>query len=96
MQAWGGGGGGGNVVACHNKLRDGFVECCRRANVSAQVEVGSGFNLGNATPDRQMFFVPNWSLGKPAAFDLTVTSQLHPVAECRKLVLNMSSNCGLE
>ena len=34
---------GGDVVSCHNKLRDVFVEYCRRANVSAQVEVSSGF-----------------------------------------------------
>ena len=53
----------------------------------------------NATPDRQMF----WSLGKPAAFDHTITSPLNPsilseagvtagsaasVVECRKHDLN--------
>ena len=34
---------GGDEVTHHNKLRDVFVEGCRRANVYAQVEVGSGF-----------------------------------------------------
>eukprot|EP00731_Ephydatia_muelleri_P026909 Em0018g1009a len=59
--------------------------------------------MTNTTPDQQMFWSPNWSLGKPAAFDLTITSQLNPsilceagvtagsaalVVECRKHDLN--------
>ena len=34
---------GGDVVICHNRLRDVFAESCRRACISAQVEVGYGF-----------------------------------------------------
>ena len=71
---------GGDVVSHRNKLCDVFVECCRRANVSAQVEVGSGFghDKRNTRPADVTAEVPNWSLGKPAAFDLTVTSPLNP------------------
>ena len=91
------------MVARHNKLHDVFVECCRRANVSAQAEVGSGFGHDKHNTRPADVLVPNWSLGKPAAFDLTITSPLNPailseagvmagsaasVAECHKHVLN--------
>ena len=72
LQAW------GDVVSCHNKLCDVFVECCRQANVSAQVEVGSGFGHDKRNTRLADVLVPNWSLGKPAAFDLTITSPLNP------------------
>ena len=68
---------GGDVVSRHNKLHDVFVECCRRANVSAQVEVGSGFGHDKCNTRPADVLVPNWSLGKPAAFDLTITSPLN-------------------
>ena len=66
---------GGDVVSRHNKLRDVFVECCRRANVSAQVEVGSGFGHDKRNTRPADVLVANWSLGKP---DLTVNSLLNP------------------
>eukprot|EP00731_Ephydatia_muelleri_P019621 Em0012g446a len=69
---------GDDVVSHHNKLRDVFVECCSRANVSAQVEVGSGFGHDKRNTRPAHVLVPNWSLGKPAAFDLTITSLLNP------------------
>ena len=50
---------GGDVVSRHNKLRDVFEECCRRANVPTQVEVGSGFGHD----DQQMFWSPTGLLG---------------------------------
>ena len=55
-----------------------FVKCCRRANVSAQVEVGSGFGHDKCNTRPADVLVPNWSLGKPAAFDHTITSPLNP------------------
>ena len=87
----------------HYKIIIYFVECCRRANVSTQVEVGSGFGHDKRNTRLTDVLVPNWSLGKPAAFDLTVTSPLNPsilseagvtagsaalVAECHKHDLN--------
>ena len=66
------------MVSGHNKLRDVFVECCRRANVSAQVKVGSSFGHDKRNTRPADVLVPNWFLGKPAAFDLTITSLLNP------------------
>ena len=63
------------MVARHNKLRDVFVKCCRRANVSAQVEVGSGFGHDKRYTRPADVLVLNWSLGMPAAFDLTITAK---------------------
>ena len=71
--------------------------------VSARVAVGSGFGRDQRNTRPADVLVPNLSLGKPAAFDLTVTSPLNPsilseagvmagsaasVAECRKHDLN--------
>ena len=36
---------GGDVVTRHNRLRDLFVESCRRVSVGVQVEVGSGYGF---------------------------------------------------
>eukprot|EP00731_Ephydatia_muelleri_P033192 Em0026g12a len=67
---------GGDVVICHNRLQDVFAESCRRACISAQVEVG----YGSASEERHTqpadVLAANWMMGKPAAFDFTVTSPL--------------------
>ena len=96
LQAW--------VVSRHNKLRDVFVECCRRANVSAQVEVGSGFVRDKRNTRPADVLVANWSLGSQLHLILpSVTSPLNlsilseagvtagyaaKVAECRKHDMN--------
>ena len=68
---------GGDVVSRHNKLRDILAESCRRAHLGVQVEMGN--NLTNHSHTRPAdLLVPNWVLGKPAAFDLSVTSPLNP------------------
>ena len=68
---------GGDVVSRHNKLRDVLAESCRRANLVVQVEMGN--NLTNHSHTRPAdLLVPNWVLGKAAAFDLSVTSPLNP------------------
>ena len=67
-----------DIVSCPNKLRDVFVECCRQANVSAQVKVGSGFGHDKCNTRPADVIVPNWSLRKPATFDLTIISPLNP------------------
>ena len=46
--------------------------------LSAQVEVGSGFGQDKHNTRPADVLVLNWSLGKPAAFDLTVTSPQTP------------------
>ena len=61
----------------HNALRDVFAQFCHRARLGGQLEVGygSGGDVSNSRPAD--FLVPNWTLGKPAAFDLTVVSPLN-------------------
>ena len=65
------------MVSHHNKLRDILAESCWRAHLGVQVEMGN--NLTNHSHTRPAdLLVPNWVLGKPAAFDLSVTSPLNP------------------
>ena len=62
--------GGGDAVIRHNALRDVFAQFCHRARLGGQLEIGygSGGDFSNSRPAD--FLVPNWTLGKPAAFDL--------------------------
>ena len=58
------------MVSRHNKLRDVLAESCRRAHLGVQVEMGN--NLTNHSHTRPAdLLVPNWVLGKAAAFDLS-------------------------
>lgn len=68
---------GGDVVTHHNKLRDTLAETCRRAHLNIKVEAGSNFTHDHSHTHPADILVPNWSLGKPAAFDLPVTSPLN-------------------
>ena len=68
---------GGDVVSHHNKLRDTLAEACRRAHLSVKVEAGCNLTLGHSHSRPADILVPNWSVGKPAAFDLSVTSPLN-------------------
>ncbi|KAL5515153.1 hypothetical protein EMCRGX_G000280 [Ephydatia muelleri] len=70
---------GGDVVLRHNSLRDVFVESCHRACLGGQIEVGSGLGLDRLHSCPADVLVNNWHLGKPAAFDLTITSPLNPI-----------------
>ena len=53
----------------NNKLRDIFNDFCHSACLAPQLEGWSR--------DRTRPAAPNWVLGKPAAFDLSVTSTLN-------------------
>ena len=68
---------GGDVVTRHNKLRDTLAETCRRAHLSVKVEAGSNLSKDHSHTCPADILVPNWSLGKPAAFDLSVMSPLN-------------------
>eukprot|EP00731_Ephydatia_muelleri_P010053 Em0005g639a len=69
---------GGDVVSRHNKLRDVFLDFCQRACLGPRLEMGCGAGYTNSQSRPADVLVPNWDLGKPAAFDLSVTSMLHP------------------
>ena len=65
--------GRGDAIARHDRIRDKLVSACSSANLSPVVEK-------NLIPESQSrpgdIFVPTWKAGKPAAFDVTVTSSL--------------------
>ena len=68
---------GGDAVFRHNRLRDVVAESCRLAHLSVKVEARN-----NLTPDHSHtrpadVLVQNWSRGRPAAFDICVTSPLN-------------------
>ena len=65
------------MVTWHNKLRDTLAETCRRAHLSVKVKAGSNLTKDHSHTRPADILVPNWSLGKPAAFDLSVTSPLN-------------------
>ena len=78
---------GGDVVTRHNCLRDTFVDLCRNAHLSVQVEVGNNLTLDNSC--QADVLVGNWDRGKPAAFDFTVSSPLSPA-----ILSEASANTG--
>ena len=61
----------GSVTSRHNRLRDVLHGLCNHAGMHAQVEQGASH--GDQTRPADLL-VPAWSLGKSAAFDLTVVS----------------------
>ena len=63
---------GGDVKLC-----DTLAETCHRAHLSVKVETGSNLTKDHSHTHPADILVPNWSLGKPAAFDLSVTSPLN-------------------
>ena len=69
---------GGDVVSRYNKLRDVIVESCRQAQLGVQVEMGSNVTLYPSHTHPADLLVLNWVLGRPAAFDLSVTYPLIP------------------
>ena len=66
--------GWGDAIARHDRIRDKLVSACSSANLSPVVE------KKNLIPESQSrpgdIFDPTWKAGKPAAFDVTVTSSL--------------------
>eukprot|EP00731_Ephydatia_muelleri_P031407 Em0022g921a len=70
---------GGDVVSRHNKLRDVFYDFCQRACLGPRLEMGCGAGSDSQSRPADVL-VPNRDLGKPAAFDLSVTSTLQSSA----------------
>ena len=65
------------MVTRDNRLRDDLVEYCHLAHIGCQVEMGSGWGPEKSRTRPADVLIPNWSLGKPVALDLTVTSPLN-------------------
>ena len=69
--------GGSDVVLRHNNLRDVLAQSCHRARLDGQLEVGHGYGAESSFSRPADILVPNWMIGKPAAFDITVVSLLN-------------------
>ena len=69
---------GGDAVSRHNKLRDIVLQTCHHACFSAKAEAGSRLGRDHLHTRPADILASNWLCGKPAAFDLTVTSLLNP------------------
>ena len=71
------------------------MESCWRACVGVQVEVGSGYGLHEHSKRPADVLAANWMLGKPAAFDFTVTLPLvsNSLLEASVTVGSAAFNC---
>ena len=67
---------GGDVITRHNQLRDCFADFCHKACLSPQIEKGSGILPKDQSRPADIL-VPNWSLSRPAAFDIKVINPLN-------------------
>ena len=63
-----------SLVTTGSDFRDIFNDFCHSACLAPQLEMG-GWSRDRTRPVDVL--VPNWVLGKPAAFDLSVTSTLN-------------------
>ena len=66
--------GRGDAIATHDRIRDKIVSACLFANLSPEVEKKNLIPGSRSRPGD--IFVPTWKAGKPARFDVTVTSTL--------------------
>ena len=67
---------GGDVITRHNQLRDCIADFCHKACLSPQIEKGSGILPKDQSRPADIL-VPNWSLSRPAAFEIKVINPLN-------------------
>ena len=68
---------GGDVVVRHNTLRDVLAKTCYRAHLGIQVEAGNDLTADHSYTHPANLLLTNWTTGKTAAFDISVTSPLN-------------------
>ena len=68
---------GGDVVVQHY---DVLAETCRRTHLSIQVEVGNCLISDHSRTQPANLILTNWTTGRTAAFDISVTSPLNTLA----------------
>ena len=69
---------GGDVVTCHNRLSLGcFSRVLSPGTCWLSSRDGNGWGSEKSRTRPADVLIPNWSLGKPVALDLTVTSPLN-------------------
>ena len=67
----------GGDVARHNTLRDVLAETCHRAHLGIQVEAGNDLTADHSHTHPADLLLTNWTTGKTAFFDISVTSPLN-------------------
>eukprot|EP00731_Ephydatia_muelleri_P019779 Em0012g604a len=68
---------GGDVVVRHNTLCDVLAETCHRAHLGIQVEAVNDPTADHSHTHPADLLLTNWTTGKTAAFDISVTSRLN-------------------
>ena len=66
------------VVLRHKHLHDTIANFCHCAHLSVEVEMGYGLSPSHSNSCPADIHVQGWDRGRPAAFDVTVTSPLTP------------------
>ena len=64
------------IMTRHNQLRDCIADFCHKACLSPQIEKGSGILPKDQSRPADIL-EPNWSLSRPAAFDIKVINPLN-------------------
>ena len=64
------------VIARHNRLPDCLAHFCQIAGLAPEVEKGCNFGCKDRMRPADVY-VPNWSLSRPAAFNLKVINPLN-------------------
>ena len=64
------------MITRHNLLRDCIANFCNKACLSPQIEKGSGILPKDQSRPADIL-VPNWSLSRPAAFNIKVINPLN-------------------
>ena len=83
---------GGFVIARRNHLRDCLAHFCQMAGLAPEVEKGCNFDCKDRMRPADVL-VPNWSLSRPAAFDLKV---IHPLNSSNILEASLISGSTAE
>ena len=87
---------GGDVVLRHNKFQDVFLDFCQCVCLGPHLEMGCRAGYTNSQSRPADVLVPNWDLGKPVAFDLSVMSTLHPSVLLEASMMVGSAACVAE
>ena len=69
------------MVIRHNTLRDVLAETCHRAHLGIQVEAGNDLTADHSHTRPADLLLTDWTTGKTAAFDISVTSPLNTLME---------------
>ena len=82
---------GGDVVFRHNRFHNFVAESCRLAHLSVEVEAGNDLTPDHSHTRPADVLVQNWTRGRPAAFDICMTSLLIHLLHQKRGVVQVRS-----